>query len=236
MNSMQRLGGACAIVVGISYILIGLTYFLLPVAQQPGQPVGPFLASYAENPTFTRLLWWELALGAIFAVAAVLAIQDSVRQGGEALARWTGNLAIIGYAVTALTSFRALALQPDIAAAYVAADASAKTAIAATGITQLDPEGWLTFGAVGVWALTSSVLMLRTTAFPRMLGYVGIAVGVLYMLIVAGQVLAIQSLIAVAAGLGGVVAAPIWFIGTGISLRRGETAQTAPARSPAAIR
>jgi hypothetical protein len=45
-----------------------------------------------------------------------------------------------------------------------------------------------------------------------------------------------QPLIAVSAGLGGVVAAPIWFIGIGIALRRGELRQTAPMRSAAGIR
>jgi uncharacterized protein DUF4386 len=227
VNSLRRLGGACAIVLGVSYVLVGITYFLVPDAQRPGMAIESFYPSYAANPLFARLLNWELALGALFAICAVLAIQDAVRSAAEGLARWTGNLAIIGFAVTAIDGFRALSLQPQIAAGYVAADNSAKAAIAATGVTAIDPDGWLAFGAVGAWALATSVLILRTAAFPRVLGYVGIAVGILYGLVVAGNYLGIPQLIAVAAGLGGVVAAPIWFIGLGSTLLRGS----APAMS-----
>jgi len=237
MTSLQRLGGSCAIVVGLSYVLIGITYFLLPSAQRAGGG-GPasFYPSYAESPLFARLLNWEFALGSLFAICAVLAVSEAIRSAGEGLARWTANLAIIGFAVNAIDAFRALALQPAFAAAYVAGDASTKASIAATGVTSLDPDGWLVFGAVGAWALASSVLILRTPTFSRVLGYVGVATGVLYWLVVAGNVLGIPVLISVAAGLGGVVAAPIWFIGLGTSMLRGPATALAPSRSATALR
>jgi hypothetical protein len=236
MNGMQRLGGACAIVVGISYILVGITYFLLPAAQRPSATIATFLASYAQDPTITRLLLWELALGALFAICVVLALGDILRASGEGWARWMSNLAIIGFAVTALNSFRSLSLQPLVATAYVSADAAAKTAIAATAQTQIDPDGWLGFGVVGAWALTAGVLMLRTSALPRVLGYVGIAVGIAYWSVLAGNVLNVELLTSVGAGLGGVVLAPIWFIGIGLTLRRGTVPTVAPARMAAPIR
>jgi uncharacterized protein DUF4386 len=227
MNSLQRLGGACAIVLGVSYVLVGITYFLVPDAQRPGMGLENFYPSYAANPLFVRLLNLELAVGALFAIGAVLAIQDVVRPAAQGLARWTANLAIIGFAVTAINGFRALSLEPRIAEAYVAADSSAKAAIAATGATSIDPDGWLAFGAVGAWALATSFLILRTAAFPRVLAYVGVAVGILYGMVVVGNYFGIPQLIAVAAGLGGVVAAPIWFIGLGSSLLRGSAPATA---------
>lgn len=236
MNGMQRLGGACAIVVGISYILVGVTYFLLPPAQRPGASIASFLASYAQDPTITRLLFWELAVGALFAICVVLALADILRAGGEGWARWMSNLAIIGFAVTALNSFRSLSLQPVVAAAYASADATTKTAIAATAQTQIDPDGWLGFGVVGAWALTAGVLMLRTSALPRVLGYVGIAVGIAYWSVLAGNVLNVELLTSIGAGVGGVILAPIWFIGMGISLRRGSVPAVAPARLGAPIR
>jgi hypothetical protein len=235
MNGMQRLGGACAIVVGISYVLAGVTYFLLPVAQRPSGRIADFLVSYAQDPTFTRLLFWELALGALFAICVVLALSDILRPAGEAWVRWMSTLAIVGFAVTAVNSFRALSLQPLIASAYVSADATAKTAIAATAQTQIDPDGWLGFGVVGAWALTAGVLMLRTSALPRALGYVGVAVGLAYWSLVAGNVLDIEVLTMIGAGLGGVILAPIWFIGIGLALRRAAGAP-AMARAAAPVR
>ena len=150
--SVQRIGGACAVVVGLSYVLVGITYLLLPNEQRPESPSATFLPSYAANPTFARLINWETALGALFAVGAVMAITELVREAGPGLARWTGNLAVIGFAATAISGFRALAVQPLMASSYVAADASAKAAIVANANPNLDPDGWLAFGVVGVWA------------------------------------------------------------------------------------
>jgi hypothetical protein len=219
--SVQRIGGACAVVVGLSYVLVGITYLLLPNAQRPEAPSATFLPSYAANPTFARLINWETALGALFAVGAVMAITEMVREAGAGLARWTGNLAVIGFAATAISGFRALAVQPLMASSYVAADASAKAAIVANSNPSLDPDGFLGFGVVGVWAIVTSVLAVRANALPRLLSYVGFAVGVLYLFVVAGNVTHTETLIAVAAGLGGVILAPIWFIGIGLTLLRG---------------
>lgn len=219
--SVQRIGGACAVVVGLSYVLVGITYLLLPNEQRPEAPSATFLPSYAANPTFARLINWETALGALFAVGAVMAITELVREAGPGLARWTGNLAVIGFAATAISGFRALAVQPLMASSYVAADASAKAAIVANSNPNLDPDGWLAFGVVGVWAIVTSVLALRANALPRLLSYVGFAAGVLYVFVVAGNVTHTEALIAVAAGLGGVIVAPIWFIGIGLTLLRG---------------
>ena len=123
-----------------------------------------------------------------------------------------------------------------VAAAYASADATTKTAIAATAQTQVDPEGWLGFGVVGAWAITAGVLILRTSALPHVLGYVGIAVGIAYWSVLAGNVLNVELLTLVGAGLGGVILAPIWFIGIGISLRRGTAPAVAPSRLGAPIR
>ncbi len=221
-ESLRKVGGVCSALFGISYVLVALTFFALPQAQRLGNAgdLATFLPSVAVNPTFTRLLNGELLLGALFAIGAVLAIMESVRPASEGWARWTGSLALLGFAVTAIGQIRSLALGDQIAAAYVNADASGKAVIAATGNTSLDPQGWLQFGAVGVWIATTSILILRTRALPRAFGYLGLAVAVLWFLAVAGSVLRVPELVAVAAGLGGVVAAPIWYIGIGVVLYR----------------
>jgi uncharacterized protein DUF4386 len=218
--SVQRIGGACAVVVGLTYVLVGITYLLLPNAQRPEAPSAVFLPSYAANPTFARLINWETAFGALFAVGAVMGITELVRDAGPGLARWTGNLAVIGFAATAISGFRALAVLPLMASSYVAADASAKAAIVANSNPNLDPDGWLAFGVVGVWAIVTSALALRSSTVPRLICYVGFAAGVLYLFVVAGNVTHTEALIAVAAGLGGVIVAPIWFVGIGLTLLR----------------
>ena len=224
-NTLAKLGSICSILVGISYIVVGVTYVLLPVEQGAGGSSGSkFLASVAQNPTMLIIEYWAFALGAILAIAAVLAISESVRSANDGWVRWTSNLAIIGFAVTSINFFRLLANVPGRAAAFATGDAAIKVILAATQADlDLDPNGWLGFGFVGFWVLVVSLLALRGSTLPKLLAYDGIAVAIAYWLVVAGYVLGIGTLVAIAAGLGGVILAPIWYIWAGLHLRRASS-------------
>ncbi|MBI5292496.1 MAG: DUF4386 domain-containing protein [Chloroflexi bacterium] len=220
-NTLSKLGGTLSILVGVSYVLVGIAYVLMPTDQRPGSDVAQFLPSFAQNPMWLLLEYWAFALGALLALGAVLAISETVRPANEGWVRWASSLATVGFAVTAINFFRLLALQPARAAAYVAGDASIKAAIAATQESlSLDPQGWLGFGAVGLWVLVVSLLALRAGAWPKNLAYVGIAVAIAYWLVVAGYVFNIETLILIAASLGGIILGPIWYIWTGLRLRQ----------------
>ena len=220
-TTLGKLGGTCAILLGVSYIVIGVNYLLLvPAEQKVGGGLAKFLPSFAQNPTPLTLQYWAFALGALLAIAAVLAISESVRSVNEGWVRWTSTLAVLGFAVVAIDNFREMSFQPDRAADYAAADAATKAAMEVSGPIGLDPQGWLGFGAVGLWVLVVSLLALRGSTWPKPLAYVGIAVAVVHWLVVAGSVLSIEPLIAIAAGLGGVILGPIWYIWTGLTLRR----------------
>jgi hypothetical protein len=218
-NNLKQLGGLCAILVGISYILIGVIFLILPADQQPGGDSALFFASVVRDPSLIRIYYLVFALGAVLALGALPAISEGVRSMNEGLTRWATNLAYLGFAVTAIDFFRFWSIQEYWASAFVAADASTRPAIDAASFG-LDPQGWLGFGAVGVWVLVVSLLAMRANAWPRPLSYIGIAVAVLYWLVVVGNVFGIDILLSIVAGLGGVILAPIWYIWTGLLLRR----------------
>ncbi|MFQ5932615.1 MAG: hypothetical protein ACE5MM_09415, partial [Nitrospiraceae bacterium] len=114
------------------------------------------------------------------------------------------------------------------ASAFADADEQVKAMIAGDNIhLALDPNGWLQFGAVGVWVLVVSLAALRTSGLPRTWAYLGIATAILYWLVVVGNALEVPVLIAISAGLGGIVLAPIWYIWIGVRLRR-PPVQTIP--------
>ncbi len=222
-KSIGKLGGICAVIMGILYVLVGITYLLLPEAQKGGpeiEDLAKALLSINQNPTLLILQYVEFALIGILAFAAVPAISGLVQTVNEGWARWTKNLAYLGFAVVAISYFRAIALTPWRAAAFVAGDASTRAAIAGIGSVYIDPQGWLSFGAVGLWFLVVNVLALRGGKLPKVLGIIGIVGAISYGLVVAGNVTGIVLLVMIAAGLGGIIVAPIWFIWIGVRLLR----------------
>jgi hypothetical protein len=223
-HTLAKLGGTCSILAGISYIVIGINYMFLPIDQRPGISTLKFLPSVAQDRTALMIEYWAFALGAVFALAAVLAISERIRSANEGLVRWTSNLAFIGFAITAVTYFRLMAQVPDRAMMFVSGDVHLQNALAVTELDlYLDPQGWLGYGAIGLWILAVSVLAFRTHMMPRPLVYVGIAAAVLYGLVVVGYVSGVGTLIAIAAALGGIVLGPVWYIWNGIILRRASS-------------
>ena len=219
-KKLLKLGGICSILVGISYLVVGITYLLGPAEQRPGATSADFLTSFAQDPLMSTLMYWAFALGAVFAIAVVLAVSEMMLSASEGWVRWTSNLAVIGFAVTALDYFRFLALYPAMAATYAAGDAVIKTATEASQFAlSLDPHGWLMFGAVGLWFLVVNLLAINENSWPKILAYVGIAGGIAYLLVVAGYVLQIYTLNLIAA-VGAIIIGPIWYIWTGLRLQQ----------------
>ena len=95
-----------------------------------------------------------------------------------------------------------------------------KAAIEVSGPFSLDPQGWLGFGAVGLWVMVVSLLALRVGAWPTLLAYIGLATALAYWLIVAGFVFNQETLFTIGAALGGILLAPLWYIWAGLRLRQ----------------
>jgi Domain of unknown function (DUF4386) len=221
-TTLSKLGGTCSILTGVTIIVTAVLYLLLPPEQQDAcRCPDRFLTSMAPNSTLYIAEYGVFALYSLLAIAAVLAISASVRAANEGWVRWSSTLAIIGLAVTAIDALRRVALDPARAAAYVQGDAAVKAALTVPGALQgLDPQGWLRFGAFGFWVLVVSLLALRGGTWPKVLASLGIVGAILYWLVVVGQVFQTPTLIALIAGLGGVVLLPIWYIWLGLRLRQ----------------
>ncbi len=222
-NTLSRLGGICSILVGISYVVAGIAYLLVPAEQKAGADPAAFLTSFAQNPSMSTVEYWAFALGAVLALAVVLAISEKVRSANEGWVRWTSSLALVGFAVAAIQYFRYVALYPGRAAAYATADAATKAALAANqSMMALDPDGWLAFGGVGLWFLVVNLLALRGNIWPKPLAYVGIAGAIAYWFVVAGFALEVGVFVTIAAA-AAVIVGPIWYIWAGLILRRASS-------------
>jgi hypothetical protein len=224
-DSQARLGGACSMLVGVSYLLLGvLVVFQLPALRQAvmAGDMGRYLELTAQTPGNIVAEGIVYIAGAALALAVVPAVAARVGGPNPGWVGWASTLALIGFAVTLISNVRAVALEPMRAAAYVAGDASTRAALAASVPIRgdLDPQGWLAFGAVGFWVLVVSWLALRARAWHRLLAYIGLALGAGYLLAATGFTLHSDVLVTLAAGLAGAVLAPIWYIWLGLTLRR----------------
>lgn len=221
-NSILKIGGWCSVLLGISYIIIGAGYLLLPPAQQSNDPA-KFFPSYIQNPFVDDLIHWAFAIGALLALAVVLAITKYLRSNNNGWLEWSKLLALLGFSITAINDFGAVATIPVEAEAYVKGDlVTQKILTTIVKTSSLDPQGWLGFGGVGLWILIISLVALKNDKFPKVLCYIGIGGALLYWLTLVGFTLENQILIAIASGLGGVIIAPVFYIWVGNVLLRAD--------------
>jgi hypothetical protein len=221
-KTISKLGGTCSILLGVSYVLAGLFHTLSPADARLSAGPAAFLTSKAAGFNLSDLVGWSFGLGAVVAIAAIPAIVERFRSLNEDWVQWTGRLALLGYMATILNEFTNIVRWPAIADAYVNSDAAVRAAIVAQPLLFLDPQGWLLYGADGLFVFVVSLLALRANAMPKPLGYVGLIGGALFWLAVIGFVLTNEIIITIAAVLGATILAPIWFIWVGLILRRGE--------------
>jgi hypothetical protein len=219
-NRLNRLGGTCAILVGVSYVLVTVFFVLDPT--QFIRDHHELWSKLAEHGTARIMQYWGYALGAVFAFGAIPAITELVRAKHEGWVRWTTGLAYLSFGVTAVETFRLVTATPLWADNYVNGDSTVQSAIVTTDLLlRLDPATWLRFGALGPWFLVVNILALRYGLLRKPLTYLGIALGVLTSTTALGVAFGIGPMVLVSAILGGALAAPIWFIWIGVVLRRG---------------
>jgi hypothetical protein len=210
----DRVGGVCAMLVGILTLMAGITYLFLPDAQRLQVPGAELLPSFAEDGNVLRLELLELGLLGIFGLGAVAALSRMVAPDRGGWLRWAGTVATVGFAVTAVGQFLTLERLPRVADAFVAGDEATRAALGAVWKSTLDPYALFGFGGVGFWILVLSIIGLRERGGLRPLWSLGIGVGILYELVPLGQLLESSALIVLAGVAGGILAA-VWYVWAG---------------------
>ena len=128
-------------------------------------------------------------------------------------------MAIIGYAILAVSDIADLYQIKQMAIGYSQLDRSAQSALEVMGSGTLDPTASLRFITIGPWFLVAGWLSLRTGQLPKALACLGVIAGVaaLFFVVVSFLELSTLTLITVAVA---VVFHPVWLIWTGKELGR----------------
>jgi hypothetical protein len=220
-KSLSQVGGACAILLGLSYIVVAIAYLVLPSGQGVlwlSKPAD-FLQSFNQKPAALVVEYLAFIVGAVFAFGAIPAIEAHVSSGAAGWIHWASNLAYLSFAVVVLNFFRLLVLLPSTASSYVAGDPTTQqTIIQNFNKLSLDPQGWIAFGGAALWVLVVSLEGTREGRLPGLLVLDGIAVAVLYAFVIAGILFNVTGLVDIAAVLGGIILGPIWYIWFGVRL------------------
>jgi hypothetical protein len=221
---MARVGGICSLAAGAIFLASGVAFYASQVGRFDWSSVAS-ISNYLQTSPAAGPLWTAVnggaAVAAFLAIAGVLGLADRLHAADPGLVRWTSTLAVVGYAILAVTNLADLYQIRRLAASYPSLDASARAAIEAIGTSTLDPSLALRFIALGPWFLTAGWVALRTQVLPRTLAHLGIVAGGGALLAAAAGLLDLPGIpLALAVGAVAVVVHPIWLIGVGMALNR----------------
>jgi hypothetical protein len=229
--SVRRTGAVCAVALGLSYVIAGLSYLLLPAEQKGGTLLHhpeKYLSSLAHDSTLLVLNHLTLGIGALLGMAVIIGVWDWTRSPNAGWMRWIGALGYLGFAVTAIDNFQIAALDPMRAAQFARGELVTRTVIEVTNpIISVDPQMWLSFGLTGIWILAVSLLAFRRKLMPGFHGLLGVIAAASYLFIEIGSVMESQFLLLFAAGAGGLLIGPVWYVWLGVVLWRSEGAAPA---------
>jgi hypothetical protein len=218
-NQVIRFGGLFAILLGFAKLLSGGFYLVLSPDLRAEVPAAKFLPAFAQGSTLLTGLFWVEALVGVLGIAVIPALSSLLQGDNEGWVRWAASLATAGFIISSVGYTLSIAKLPGIAAAFVKGDPSTQAALAAVWKSSIDLFGLWGYGAVGLWIFVVSSTALRKTEFPKTLAYLGILYGILFLLVPAGTIFKMQAPLLAAAVLGATVG-PVWWIWTGVTLRK----------------
>ena len=220
--SMAKVGSICSILGGTIFLASGVGFFLFQVGRfdwNSVKSISEYIGQVPAAATVWTLVNVGAALASFLSIAGVLALSEQIRTAQEGLVRWTSTLAVIGYAIIAITNIADLYQIKRIALGYVYLDPSAQSAIEIIGIGSLDPTLSLRFLTIGPWFLVAGWVSLRHGLLPQGLAYLGVIAGIAALLFVVLSFLEVQTLTMITGALA-VVFHPLWLIWTGLVLGR----------------
>lgn len=225
-TSFGRVGGVCSIAVGISYFLAAATYLLQP--REMLYHTSEFWPLFVQNSKLyvIHLVYhYNRSLGALLAIAVIMAVSEiMLKSTSKGWLRWISTLACIGLAVETVNNLLKVGFEIRNASVFATGDASTQAAIvAAHSWIDIDPQGIIRYSTLSLWFLVVSVLAIRYGIFSKALNYVGITVAFSFFF---GGTIAmtfqdysfVLSIVAVTAGIGGMIMMPTWYIWMGSNL------------------
>ncbi len=219
-NSMTKVGAVCSILAGCIFAVSGLVFIAFQAGRFDWNSIGSISQHLSTVPLASEtwlIVNWGATLASLLSIAGVLALAEVMRPAHPGLVSWLSVLAMIGYAVIAVTNVADYYQINRLALGYSQLDRSAQQAVNLVGVGSLDPLLNLRFVTLGPWFLTIGWLSLKSRQFPGAIGYLGVIAGIVGVLIFVASLVELEPVVLVAAVLA-VVVHPVWLIATGYYL------------------
>lgn len=196
-TAFERLAGASAIVAGVVGLLYSISFVIL------------------RNGLLSALF---LLLGGLLSLAALVALFDrlgTVDASAALLGLILGSVGALGAAVHGSYDL-ANAINPPATSALALADLP----------SQIDPRGFLTFGAAGLALFIAAYLMGRDARLPRYFVPLTYVLAALLVIVYLGRLIVLNPaspLVLLPAAITGFIVNPLWYVLLGAALRRGQS-------------
>ncbi len=204
----------CAIIMGLAYIIAGITHFRMPREQlHMASGIKPaFFESLNRSSGVFKIHYWAIMIATLAGAAVVAGVGDALGMQQGIMLHILRAGAICGFLVTALSFGLMLNRAVRISNMWSSLSEHAHETIQANGLPNLDPFGLFGFGLVGLWLFVFNVAAINAGALPIWHGIVGCVAGVLYVVVLIGMFFHVGLLVDISAALGCIVVAPVWSI------------------------
>lgn len=177
MKDLRKMGGIAALYEAIAYV-VGMVFYIFIVdyagAVEPLQKV----ALLADNQTSMFLLTLIVfVIFAVFLVVLALALYDRLKAGSPAMAQTAAAFGLIWACVVIASGMIFIIGMNNVVEIYGTDPTQASTAWVAID-SVFDGLGGGSEILGGIWILLVSWGALRAKAFPKVLNYLGVVIGV----------------------------------------------------------
>jgi len=229
MRERYVFSGLAAILAGIGGWVVAVSYALQPPEQRVPTDVIRFLQSFAHHSLAREISYAAFAIAALFGLAVIPALYRELKEDRPGFYQWTGGLAFLGFAVTAVGNLRALTFKPYMAGVLSSSADGAKGFLAwIDPLLAMDPWGWLGGAGVGLWMIASSVIAMRRELLSLPHGLIGILAGLCYCLSSLATAVGNTNLSQILAPLALILLAPVWYVWLGVRMIRQSAYRAVP--------
>ena len=203
-----------SLLCALFYIIVGITHFLMPSEQLhfASGVTSEFFISLSENATAFHFHYWAFVIASILTIGVITCITNQF--DFSILYRCFTILAIIGLSVTAYDFARMHYQAMDLTEKFIAAESNIREVILLQGLDRLDANG-IGFNLLGFYLIILCCKTLNKKILPKHLSLIGLINGFLLQFVLVGTLMRIGKLIDIAAGIGGMILTPFFFIGVG---------------------